>query len=118
MSFKTKKWGKYRLKRAIKGSKQGRLIWLERLNNKTAFITSKHAYQSRIINKSQAKAYLQAIKRHITHKKEYQVAQISHRVILSQSNQPLKHYNHFPSKEKQGFQANQSINGVKDKSTT
>ena len=118
MSFKTKKWGKYRLKGAIKGSQQGRLIWLERLNNKTAFITFKHAYQSRTINKSQAKAYVQAIKRHITHKKDHQVAQISHKVILSQSIQPLKHHNHPPIKEKQGFQPNQSINEMRDKSTT
>ncbi|KOM40692.1 hypothetical protein LR48_Vigan04g089000 [Vigna angularis] len=104
MSIQNKEMGEsIGSKRVFKGLEQGKLIWLEKLKNKTAFITSKHAYKSRIINKSQAKAYVQAIKRHITHKKENKVAQVLTQGICVTINSTLKHHDHLPRKEKQGI---------------
>jgi len=48
---------------------QGMLIWLEAIQNKNALIISKHVCEPSCIKKSQAKAIVQAIDRHITDKK-------------------------------------------------
>jgi len=81
------------------------LIWLEAIQNKNALIISKHMCEPSCIKKSQAKAIMQAINRHITQTKNREwLKPHTGYIFYIQINLSNLMIN-LISKEKQGFQS-------------